>query len=1049
MADSRESSPASVSSPSFSLQLTPNSKVKALTASFDNDSDESDGSVSARTKLKAALTKNSSPNPSIGKAKQSASSTVPQENAHVSDDESEEDIVRPKGRMAARMLASVDDSGDERRQASSDMWESVNNMQTSRTAFPGTTSDKGNAEGSEASEVPVSRKRKIRTTRPTTPTASPRNRSASLGLFVSPAAPRTGASLGSGSDSDELPAMPNTSNASFLALVEKRKREVKDREAEAAAEKARKKAEREKQIALLMESEDASDDEDAGRRLTQQNRPTRKASKKALDDIGRETERMKRNMQLTHKATTKKKFSTGDLLKRFNYNNTGHKVEESHHSASSSSPAHHSDGDVKNTPPSSPPDEDSFGKEVPAVDEATILGAVNDDGQDLLNLNEVYASSPPRKLGKGKGKATEAPEPSPKSQEPKKKYTFKQRSIRIRLPKLVERESSTMADSDSDLEIMSEIPNAKKKKVDAIFERAPKKQATESRSMHVLKILSHQSSPGKQSLGRNKKPSITTVELHTNLQKRARQQAARADQERLQALRDKGIIVPTAEERQKEMAEAEDLFSKARREGEAIRQREKAAAKKERKANGEVDPIGDSSDDEDWEEEKQHLVEELSGSDLDGDESEEGNDASGEDEEDEEDDEDAMDVDGDDETAVSNPLFDNEADESDDDEAEADLSMNQATGGPMDLDDEEEDEVTARPNVHRMRKSNVISDDEVDEEDSVAETPLARKFNSPTQLHKHSPAAPNSVLRSATKTFIPGVTVSGVAGLGLTQIFAGTMDESQLDLDDTSQATPSQVSPQMQNRSDAMSFLKRLPAPELPPFLPTPVMDSQDVVMNSQPQLDQIPESQTIESQTQGIQLDFSQSQIHGFDSLIDPQASQMSEFPEPTQDVGFQHMTPIRGRFADAPPSTVDTVLIALSPMLESVEEIPIVKKKGKLRRRAPIIHFSDEEDAGEAETAAVETFEDDFDISANAFDVMRKASKKKVVIVDEFDKKKSEAKNMVNEQAEESEDEYAGLGGASDDDSGGEEDEFVKEMIDDEGGKNVNERKLAAFYA
>jgi mediator of replication checkpoint protein 1 len=80
--------------------------------------------------------------------------------------------------------------------------------------------------------------------------------------------------------------------------------------------------------------------------------------------------------------------------------------------------------------------------------------------------------------------------------------------------------------------------------------------------------------------------------------------------------------------------------------------------------------------------------------------------------------------------------------------------------------------------------------------------------------------------------------------------------------------------------------------------------------------------------------------------------------------------------------------------------------------------------------------------------FDIMRKASTKKVV-VDEFDKKKSKAKEMVNEQAEESEDEYAGLGGASDDESGGEPDEFVKEMIDDEGRKDVDESKLAAFFA
>jgi mediator of replication checkpoint protein 1 len=156
--------------------------------------------------------------------------------------------------------------------------------------------------------------------------------------------------------------------------------------------------------------------------------------------------------------------------------------------------------------------------------------------------------------------------------------------------------------------------------------------------------------------------------------------------------------------------------------------------------------------------------------------------------------------------------------------------------------------------------------------------------------------------------------------------------------------------------------------------------------------------------------------------------------------------MTPIRGRFVDAPPSTVDTVILKATDMPETMDETPIVKKKGKLRRRAPVAAFSDEEGAGEPDEANIE--EDEFEINESVFDVMRQASKKKVV-VDEFDKKKSKAKEMVNEQAEESEDEYAGLGGASDDESGGEVDEFVKEMIDDEGGKDVDESKLAAFFA
>jgi mediator of replication checkpoint protein 1 len=236
--------------------------------------------------------------------------------------------------------------------------------------------------------------------------------------------------------------------------------------------------------------------------------------------------------------------------------------------------------------------------------------------------------------------------------------------------------------------------------------------------------------------------------------------------------------------------------------------------------------------------------------------------------------------------------------------------------------------------------------------------------------------------------------------------------------------------------------LRQIPAPELPPFVPTLPEDTQDVQMDTPSQLSHVPESQLNNSETQGVELNFPQSQIHGFDSLV--QDTQMSQFPEATQDVGFQHMTPIRGRFVDA-PSTVDTVRLDPTDMPETTEETPILRKKGKLRRRAQVTAFSDDEDAADPTEFNFEG--DEFDIDSNAFDVMRKASKKKI-LVDEFDKKKSKAKEMVNEQAEESEDEYAGLGGASDDEDG-EEDEYVKAIIDDEGGKDVDERQIAAFYA
>ena len=496
----------------------------------------------------------------------------------------------------------------------------------------------------------------------------------------------------------------------------------------------------------------------------------------------------------------------------------------------------------------------------------------------------------------------------------------------------------------------------------------------------------------------------------------------------------------------------EDLISKARRENEELQKREKAAAKKNRIANGEVDPLGDSSDDEDWEEETQSLVEDLSGSEGDDEEGSEIDDSETSGEDEDEEDELAL-ANAEPAEASLNPVFDDEAGETDDDEgepeaeAQTDLSTDEEMTIANAITERVEEDVEDDPPTHqqrRIRRTNVISDDE-DEEASVQETPSALRTKSPGQLNTDSPAAPNSVLRSATKTFIPGLTVAGPAGLGLTQIFAGTMDESQIGF-------PLASSNHETREDDSLAFLRRRPAPELPDFAPTLESDTQENVMDSQLGLKHIPESQAEESQTQAmaIQLQFSQSQIHGFDSFVeDLQATQYSEVPEATQDVGFKHMTPIRGRFAEIPPSTFDTVVLdPINESDESLEETPIVKKKGKLRQRAPrITSLSNDDNTAGQDNITVHG--EDLDITANVFDIMRKASKKKEIVVDEFDKKKSKAKDMVHEQADESEDEYAGLGGASDDESSGEEDEYVKAIIDDEGGKDVDESKLAAFFA
>ncbi|KAH8685812.1 MRC1-like domain-containing protein [Tricladium varicosporioides] len=1038
MVSSRETSPALASHPASPEQLTPTSKVRALLANFDDDSDEANTAISAKANLTAAFRKAASPNPDVSHPhiQTDATARFP---AKVVEEDDEEDIVRPTarplGRMAARMLAA------EREKSASDETElEEENARTrvrksllqKKVSLPSPTLEKGANQDSEDSDIPVvSRKRKLKTSHHETPRSSPMKKVGSPGLFVSPT--KTISDANNSSDSD-IPKNP-ADNDHFKALVKQKREERLAREAGVAAEKAKKLAERKKYAQAMEEDEDDISDEDVDRRLTQ---PTRKASKKAQEEIRRETQRMSRNQQLTYKPTTKKKITRANLFAKFNFQQ-GRKpvVLSPPRPANSSSPAPQSDVEMRDTPPTSPESPNVLAKNVEMVHTQNEIRELG--GEEIPTPGEATKKpifSLPKTIDKSKGRAVEGVIPETIM---RKKPTFTQRPIKIRAQKLADRQVSRLDDSDSDLEIVgAKTLDAKQTKLDSIFARVPAKQARESNSLHTLRMLAHLKSPDQKSKSKYGKNStkllMNTAELQMSLQQRARQQAAREREERLQALRDKGVIVQTAEEREKELAEVEDLLAKARQEGEEIMKREKAAAKKARKDSGEVG-LSDSSDDEDWQEDKSDKNEQaelsLSGSEdeVDGDASDEEEDEDEEDEENEE-------------PVAGNSMFDNEAGESDNDEAEA----NPFVGGEtVELDDADDEEELKLPINHKQRRNKkaVISDDEDEEEQA---TPIAPHSESPMPHSTKSPGAPNSVLRSATKTFIPGLTVAGPAGLGLTQIFAGTMDDSQFNDDDS----PTQTNPETEqsgNRPDAMAFLKRLPAPELLPFIPTMEEDTQeqDVIMDSQSAINNTIETEADDEVSQQIQLQFEQSQMHGFDSLVDD--NQFSPFPEATQDGGFKHMTPIKGRFAD-PPSTIGTVVLGVNEIPETMEETPIVKKKGRLYRRAPVVNFSDDEDAGQPMEIVHE--EDDFDISANAFDVMRKASKpKKIKAGGDFDKKNSKAKEMVHEQAEESEDEYAGLGGASDDESGGEADAFVKEMIDDEGGKDVDEGKLAAFFA
>lgn len=1078
MASSRSSSLARDSMPASPSELTPRSKVKAMLAALDDDSDGQSNHIPKKLDFilrtgSHDVAEGSNPSNKINKA-------------NYAEDEEDEVVFKPRGRLAARMLAvGHDTEGRGHRESEADTARNrVKSLPTveANQSFEVSLEERDSRSSDGTEKFAIARKKKIRTARESTPSSEALNTKAGSrgGMLLPTSHMSAGSAQDAPSSEDELPANP-TANARFLALVEKKRQERIAREAEIHQQKVEKAAERarlSKMHSTLLEDNgvEYSDDDD-GRKLTQQARPTRKASKRALEEMHRETQRMSRNMQLAHEARTKKKITKSDLFARFNYKPASFVEDEimeyARPTSSSSTPP--TETEMKETPPTSPISNISNGEnpadivkngEFPHTRDINVSGTDSEDIPSLMDaLSRSIRSSPPTlaiRPDTGNEKAIEEPEPFYTNLLVHKTtgITLNSALPQARPPKIALKAALAGNDSDSDLEIVQnlvrdQMPTRKKK--ESVFDRIPTKQARDSHSLQALRMLANVTSPGKQPKGRNAKLSLTATELQLSLQHRARQQARREREERLQALREKGVIVQTAEERERQMADMEDLMAKARREGEEIMKREKDAAKKERKANGEADPLGDSSEDEDWEEVKERFVEQISDSGSESDGNDEGDASNEEEDDDEEEDEGSMFVDEEESNPAAwkpaNILIDIEAGGGETTEEDADMSGRDVEANSIDDDDEEtnsaHDEGEKLPSLRARRRNKhlVVSDDEDDEDIDIRPFALPHT-ESPLPQNGVSPKAPPSVLRSATKTFIPGLTVAGPAGLGLTQIFAGTMDESQIQASEGSLSMQSQPLHDLDIAQDSLAFLRNLPGPELPVFEPTMHRDSQDIVRDSQTQVNQIPESSFVGAASQAIHLHFSQSQIHGFDSM--PQnllATQFSEFPEPTQDAGFQAISPIKGRFSELPPSTIDTVILQQIPMKDRVDESPIAKQKGRLRRRNEMTIASDDEQVEASDASAPEG--DEFEISENIFDVMRKASRRKETEVDDFDRKKSGAKEMVQEQAEESEDEYAGLGGASDDESAGEEDAYVKAMIDDEGGKDADERQLAAFYA
>ncbi|KAI4853480.1 hypothetical protein E4T44_00816 [Aureobasidium sp. EXF-8845] len=929
---SRASTPADDSSSIVSMALeSPGTRMRKLMAAFDDESDD-DAGVPVRPTTKSTSTTQSA----------NATRTIDaSKDEDLESDEEDEPVFRPRGRLAARMGGAAAPIQEESSSEDEDVYQKIRRDLMASKKAPST--DKSPVKATHSIETArtqtpqPSPPRKRLVHRASTPAAS--TRSESPGLFMSPA-PEQRQSVNENShhssDSDsDLPADPSTSTR-LRDLVNYRRAE------RLAREQAEREAEEENATTGQAPLSDMFNDEDTRdevteRRLTQSARPTRKASKKALEEMNRETQRIKRNMQLTHQAKVKKRFTPQDFLSAFNRPkiSSGLANVTNAADATSSSPPPEPFSETgadkdHDTPPSSPPSIDDTPKSV--MEQPVGIAALEESDEDMPTLQDIL-TQPRKTVDKGE---------APAHQPPAESKSIPIRRVCVKIPSH-NKPNRSHKDYDDDLEIVKDPL--------AIFNQIPKTQTTEGRTMLMLRHLAQLTGNGDRIRSKKgQKPSISAQQLDIQLRQRAREIANQERAARLADLRAKGIVVLTEEEREREQMQIEDMLGKAREEADKLRKQEKATAK----ANGEdVGLSSDESEDDDYigsDEEVKATAEEADAED-----------------------EDDVELSGsEDEDTVDHDMIDAEAGEEDHDK-------------PEEAEDDEPQLLTSR----RARRKHVIEDDEDDEEPATQQT---------------SDDGINDELAAAF-----GFGRVPAAPMGMSQMFAGTMDDTQ-------------ASDSISQDQDSLEMLRHIP-----PSAPMPSMqfleDSQDAVADSQ-----IGATQTQANEpTQQMDLQFPRPSA-GSPAVM----SQFSQIPDPSQDVGFDpNLTPLADRVRD-PSSTIETVML-------DVPESPVVQRRGRLMRRSEVIQQADEEAVPSSVPAAVEKFSD-------AFSVMRQAAKKPAQ--PDFDKQKSNAKGMVDEQAEESEDEYHGLGGVSDDEDAGSGDEDDKQMIDETDVK-VDERQLAAFYA
>ncbi|KAK0927805.1 hypothetical protein LTR91_003034 [Friedmanniomyces endolithicus] len=855
---------------------------------------------------------------------------------------------------------------------------------------------------------------------------SPLESAKSGALFVSPAKSTETRDDDDDDDDEELPRNPFGSKEKLAALVSaKRHERLRREEQELQARRSLQEGSRKRQRSA---SAHASSDllegmvDDSGvevnpeieRIMSDAARPTRKASKKALLEMERETQRLARQQALAHQMKVKKKFTTSDLFARFNFQRPGGEAAvdttpAGKDAASSSSTCDIADMGARepiSTPPSSPPtagptplqkqealvEQGALSKLVPVrEDSIASLAQVLEDGSDeeLPEIIDVLRSS--RMAGQP---AANEPRSSPTRNEQNRRGL---KLARLGKATLVRRPEDS---SEDDLEIMAPLPRHLQ-----VFDRMKphnKNSRAESRALHALKHLAHMGgydAVASRKAGRGpSRPSIGPKALEAQLRRKAKNQARVQQQVRIADLRAKGVVIQSAEEREREAEVFENLLEKARQEAQNLRKAEKAASAKEEGVGGEGVEASDDEEDEEYvgsesEDEERQKVED---GEEDGDE--------------------------------HDGLVDDAAEETEEEQEEVDSDGGDAAEAEEAADianDEDQeaapfqpgiDAVTPAPANRKVRRSRVIRD----EDDSDADDSEVQGAGNALPAHTLDEEDPFAAFNFQANGG------SDDALLSPTQAFQATMQ------------TPTQAT-----QEDSFDILQKIAPPSITSLPPTVLQgydETQQTLLEdfrtSVVPGSQVPESQRIKltRETQPPETPTAVTLQRG--------ASGLTETPgwEPTQDAGLPSPwilgLGLKGALDIVPGDheTQSTVRLRVSES-PAPSAVPVQRRARLVRRQGAALDDSSDDEQVEVPAKLAKK------------DVFREMARRRQTALTESERADAakEMKQMLEEQAEESEDDYAGLGG---DDFVAPETDADREMIDSSH-VEVDERQIARIFA